>query len=171
MKLIGHSKGQPQILGDLTPQWWKARTEALPNGCLAWKRGKFQFGHGAVKVDGKTKKAHRVAWEQAHGTPVPEGLFLCHRCDNPSCVNVEHLFLGTLTDNNNDRDAKGRAAHQHGEAHGMCRLTDSEVDEIRKLKTVLPIKRIAALYGISRGHASDLINGRKRAHKTQGAAA
>jgi hypothetical protein len=163
MKLKGKPIGYKQTLADLTPDWWKARTKTGENGCIVWTRGKFNFGHGAIKVDGRLRKAHRVSWEIANGRPVPVGLSICHHCDNPACVNVYHLFLGTLADNNRDRDTKGRTAHQCGEAHGMCKLSDADVSAIRSLRMRgVMIKDIMAEYNISRGHCGALIHGRKR---------
>ena len=86
----------------------RARSVAVPSGCIEWI-GSGSRGYGAIKIDGVTHRAHRVAWELAHGF-IPAGLFVCHRCDNPRCINVEHLFLGTPADNNNDKIAKGRQA-------------------------------------------------------------
>jgi hypothetical protein len=70
--------------------------------------GTVNGGHGAIRVDGKMEKAHRVAWKLAHGS-IPDGMCVCHHCDNPPCINPAHLFLGTVADNNRDRHNKGRS--------------------------------------------------------------
>lgn len=79
------------------------------SGCIEWTAGHSTSGYGRVRIDGVQKQAHRVAWELKNG-PIPHGLFVCHKCDNPPCINVEHLFLGTSTDNNRDTVQKGRHA-------------------------------------------------------------
>lgn len=79
-----------------------------PNsGCFLWLRYLDSEGYGGFQINGRWDKAHRAAWTIAHGD-IPHGLHVLHRCDNPCCVNIDHLFLGTQTDNNRDRDAKGR---------------------------------------------------------------
>ncbi len=75
--------------------------------------------------------AHRAAWIEANG-PIPEGMNVLHHCDNPPCVNVEHLFLGTAADNTQDMIAKGRRVAASGERHSRARLTDDDIREIRR---------------------------------------
>ena len=81
------------------------------SACIEWTGSRNPKGYGQKKVGGKTIFAHRWAWEQANG-PIPDGLHVLHTCDNPPCVNVDHLFLGTNADNVKDRDAKGRMWQQ-----------------------------------------------------------
>ena len=91
-------------------------------GCWNWVRGKFRGGYGAIAHGKKTLKAHRVSYELRFG-PIPEGLLVCHNCDNPSCVNPDHLFLGTSRDNTKDMFAKGRNPDITGKnnpMHGRC---------------------------------------------------
>jgi len=76
--------------------------------CWQWTGGKTWDGYGRIKLNGKTVMAHRVAYAMLKGE-VPKHLILCHTCDNPSCVNPDHLFLGTHKDNALDREAKGRS--------------------------------------------------------------
>lgn len=67
----------------------------------------FRNGYGQIEHCGRALRAHRVAYELANG-PIPLGMVICHSCDNPRCVNVDHLFIGTQADNMADMVAKGR---------------------------------------------------------------
>lgn len=84
-----------------------------PDECWLWLGSRVGAGYGRFRLGGAKEgypEAHRYAWEQANGRPVPSGMFVCHSCDNPSCVNPAHLWIGSATDNNLDRDTKGRTS-------------------------------------------------------------
>lgn len=76
-------------------------------GCQIWTAGVDGAGYGQIRIDGKTEGTHRVSWSLANG-PIPEGLFILHRCDTPPCINPDHLFPGTQSDNIADYWAKRR---------------------------------------------------------------
>jgi hypothetical protein len=101
-------------------------------GCWVWCSVTLNTGYGLFRVwPGRRQLlAHRVAWEIAHG-PIPAGLQVCHRCDNPCCVRPDHLFLGTHAENSGDMVAKGRSAK--GEHTNHTRLTATDVQRMRAL--------------------------------------
>lgn len=85
-----------------------AKTRLAPSGCLEWVGAKTRDGYGhAFCRRGSTRLAHRIAYELVNG-PVPPDMLVCHRCNNPACVNVDHLYVGTQQDNMADREAAGR---------------------------------------------------------------
>lgn len=106
--------------------------------CILWTGRRGDHGYGLASHG---RLAHRVAYEEAHG-PIPPGLCICHTCDVRLCVNTEHMFLGTRSDNNRDMFAKGR--DRNGTS---TKLTREQVDEIRSLDGTYPA--IAARYGVS----------------------
>jgi hypothetical protein len=87
------------------------RVVPVESGCWEWTGYRTRDGYGSVKHAGKMMKAHRVAYEAAYD-PIPDGMIVCHKCDNPACCNPNHLWLGTDADNQRDMVAKGRHANQ-----------------------------------------------------------
>lgn len=105
--------------------------------------------------------AHRVAWIKAHG-PIPDGLQVLHRCDNPPCVLLAHLFLGTPQNNTDDMIEKGR--HMHGEHHVHAKLTDPVVHTLRQLRPTHTLRELSAMFNISKSVISNICNGKAWVH-------
>ena len=107
--------------------------------------------------------AHRVSYRLA-GRLYDESLCVLHRCDNPRCVNPDHLWLGTRADNNQDKINKGRSISCRGEKNGRCRLSDEEVTEMRRLYELgnIKIKSLAAEFGISKSQVWNIVSGAQR---------
>lgn len=99
--------------------------------CHLWVGAKGYTGYGINPAMSETR-AHRMAWVLKFG-PIPNGKWILHKCDNPSCVNWEHLWLGTPKDNSADRDAKGRAYIKYGEEAPIAKLTEVAVRDIRAM--------------------------------------
>lgn len=98
-------------------------------GCWNWTGYRDKYGYGRMSVTGLSSLAHRVSFT-LHVGEIPEGMFVCHHCDNPACINPEHLFLGTPSDNSRDMCEKGRSAKW--EKHGRVKLATPQVEAIRK---------------------------------------
>lgn len=129
--------------------------------CWLWTGATNARGYGTCWRNGVKWRTSRVAWDLARG-PIPPGLCVCHRCDNPLCVRADHLFLGTNDDNVRDRNFKGRAAR--GESHGSCKLTDEQVAHMRAEYALCRVthRELAQRYGVSPGHVTHLLSGKKR---------
>ena len=145
-----------------------ARTIPEPNsGCLLWLGAADKFGYGTI-WDGNVRwKTHRLAFSLARGA-IPHGMHVCHYCDNPCCVNSDHLFLGTAADNAADKVRKGRARgnRTNGEQHSQAKLTALQVTEIRlRSKKGESARALARAYGMSKTTIQYIILGKIwRAH-------
>ena len=128
------------------------------DGCFLWKSAKTEAGYGAFYFRGSRQRAHRVAWVLERGD-IPEDASILHRCDNPACVRVSHLFLGSQADNLSDMVGKGR--------HGHTVLTK---DKWRRLALMrkkhgrrLSVRRIAQWFGLSEGTVFGKLSPKKAA--------
>jgi len=147
-----------------TPKQIFDRHAVVSDGCWEWSGYKNKSGYGFTRVGGRGSKgvlAHRLSWV-LHHREIPDGLHVLHRCDNPSCVNPNHLFLGTNQDNINDRVSKGRSSHWISFAirneHPRMKVTESQlVEMIDRRSRGEKVKDIAAVYGVTKEHASRLI--------------
>lgn len=135
------------------------------DGCWNWTRGK-RKGYGAINYMGRVWAAHRVAYELTKGA-VPPGLSVCHRCDNPACINPEHLFVGSHGQNMQDMVTKGRDSHppMPGERNPNAQLTAAAVIALlRDYVAGVPRKTLSARYGLRESSLSSYTDGEAWAH-------
>ena len=136
------------------------KVDAGPGGgCHLWVAGRKASGYGTITVARRKVLAHRLSWELANG-PIPDGMCVLHRCDNPPCVNPDHLFLGTHADNSRDRNEKGRQAR--GVKNRHAKLTPDEVRAIRA-DTRRQVD-IARAYGVTPQAVHDIIRRKNWRH-------
>jgi len=141
-------------------------------GCWLWTGAPNRTGYGTIRRSGRGSAlllAHRASWE-LHNGPIPEGLAVCHECDTPPCVRPEHLFLGTIADNNADMMGKGRygVRPEHlprGRAHPNAKLTAEAVRDIRRLYAEgTGLRALSRQFAVSTGTLSSVIRRATWAH-------
>ena len=137
---------------------------AKSEACWEWTAAKDSSGYGCISIGGRLDGAHRVSWRIAFGE-IPNGLLVLHKCDNRSCVNPDHLFLGTVKDNVQDMVAKGR--NVAGE--GRRKLTATQVVDVFRLRAKGWLQReIAQEMRVSQKQISRILRGEnwKQRHST-----
>lgn len=108
-------------------RFWERVVRGPKGVCWNWLGNKDQDGYGRLWTGKRTTPAHRFSWQIRYGS-IPNGFQVLHKCDNPSCVNPHHLFLGTPRENIDDMLAKGRSLK--GEKHSLAKLTESQAIEV-----------------------------------------
>lgn len=149
-----------KITQETISKFWKHVRIRGENECWIYE-GKHRRYAGFSDGRGNNMGAHRFSMTLKVGE-IPGGMFVCHTCDNPSCVNPNHLFLGTPADNSRDMKRKSRQAHLRGEMHSRHKLTTEQVRQIRAWRAEnRPLKEIAEKFGISFQHVSAIARGEK----------
>ena len=156
-------KHEPKII-PAEIRFWKF-VEKCQDGCWRWTGVKNSDGYGNIKINGKHVKAHRFSYGIHHPITLPmteNHLCILHSCNNPACVNPEHLRLGTHQENMNDKmiQGRGRGGNQKGEEIGNSKLTEKQVLEIRNRYDAGGItqQKLADDYGVTRSLIGFVIN-------------
>jgi hypothetical protein len=144
-----------------TPRGHFERKFRVTPGCWLWTAKLDKRGYGFSKHDGKKLGAHRHSYILYVG-PIPEGMFVCHRCDNPTCVNPDHLFLGTREDNIDDMLKKGRHKNYSTFKKGHGKLTDEQALMI--IQSGSRASDLAKMLGVDASLISHIRHGRARKH-------
>ena len=155
-KVMGRKKGTRNCTFD------DKYEECPTTGCFLWTAALTNTGY--AKHTGLIK-GHRFAWERKHG-PVPDGLFVCHHCDTRSCVNPDHMFLGTNRDNMDDMVRKGRSIGKNqGAGHGLTKFTDDSIRELRLLRSQgWTYDALAEYYEVGKSTVARIITGKVWSH-------
>lgn len=144
-------------------RFWAKVDGRGPDDCWEWTGWRHQFGYGLLGVrkrddSGPTSAlAHRLSWEFANG-PIPDGMWVLHRCDNAPCCNPAHLFLGTHQDNMDDMASKRRAKAPRGERQHLAKLTAQDVLQIRARCPQETRRALADEFGVAVGTIHQIVN-------------
>lgn len=143
-------------------RFWSKVERRGADECWPWRAAIHPGGYGMLGVKHRPFLTHRVSWAIANG-PIPDGMCVLHRCDNPPCVNPAHLFLGTQGDNMADKVLKGR--QQRGESAYNTKYPDETIRTVRRLRAAgVSLQSIESQTGVRRGYLRNLVSGARRRH-------
>lgn len=147
----------------LSERFWKLVDKS--GDCWLWQASRKGKGYGCFRVNKQSIGAHRVSYELTHG-PIPDGMYVLHKCDTPLCVRPDHLFLGTHADNMADRNAKHRQARPQGTLCGMAKLTEAQVLEIRRLHDECGVSQVqlGKRFGVDRTNVLAIVRRKTWTH-------
>lgn len=140
-------------------RFWDKVVKADGDECWGWLASTFPDGYGNFHVDGKNLGAHRFMWAYVLKRELPPGMFICHHCDNPPCVNPAHLFIGTAQDNIDDKVAKGR----HGYGLPNTKLTESQVVFVLS-SPLVSARKLASQFSVTRQTINLIRQGKRWKH-------
>lgn len=152
--------GLPAVKQSIESKLWGQTRRVDKESCWIWTGYTLgKGGYGAIKHNNQRLLVHRVSYELHIGI-IPAGLFVLHKCDNPPCVNPNHLFLGTNQDNMIDMVEKGRNKPRRGETNNKVKLTEAKVREIRQLYATgeTSQRKLARRYGVGQPCIKDIVN-------------
>ncbi len=155
------------ISKDIQDRFW-GKVQFKENGCWEWIASKSNTGYGRFRLNGKLHLPHRLVYQWVNG-PIPNSLLVCHKCDNPSCVNPSHLFKGTKSQNMLDASRKnrifrgGRPEKRIGNTNGQTKIKDCEIKQVKDLYEYgFTGTEIAKMFEISHSQIYKILKGGSR---------
>lgn len=148
-------------LRPIEERFWKKVSPEPNTGCWLWTGATQRNGYGVIKMDYPSKRnvaAHRFSWALVNGA-IPDGMVVCHKCDNPPCVNPDHLYAGTLKDNARDMVERGRARY------GMKITFPYDLVELVRAEYAaggISTTQLSKKHGISVAHVGRIVNNQRR---------
>jgi hypothetical protein len=146
--------------------FWEKVDQLGPTECWPWKASTNKDGYGQFWIGYTFVPAHRYAFAYKSKQAIPKGILVCHHCDNPKCCNPNHLFLGTIKDNMEDKIRKGRQGNpmniiiRRGSSHHNAHLSEMDVLEIRRLaKSGTKQIKLSKIYKVSTNQISLIVRG------------
>lgn len=152
----------PEILIDTLCRFWFNVDRKSDSGCWNWVGTVSGNGYGHMRINSKMYQANRISY-CIHYKKDPGELLVCHECNNSLCVNPNHLFLGTVSENRQHAFDTGLISHQ-GTLNPQAKFRDSHIREIRELQHTMPQKEIAKLFNVSQQTIRRILMGKTWTH-------